>query len=71
MKREWNYDMESCPLDKKVRLLSANDCFLLPQMEYVGTITFNGVYKTRGECYEGDPDYFYRSAIVAWREYDK
>lgn len=36
----WNYDMESCPLDKKVRPL--------PQREYVGTITFNGRIKKRG-----------------------
>jgi len=66
---KWNYDMESCPLDTKVRLLSSNDCLLLPQKEYVGTITFNGRYRERGECHEGDPEYFYRSAIVAWKEY--
>ena len=39
---DWNYDMESCPLDTKVYLLSSDDCFLLPQREYVGTITHNG-----------------------------
>lgn len=38
MKTKWNYDMDSCPLDTKVYLLSSNDCPLLPQMEYVGTI---------------------------------
>lgn len=48
----WNYDMESCPLDTKVRLLSSEDCPLLPQMEYVGTITFNGRFKTRGEIFK-------------------
>ena len=64
---DWNYDMESCPLDTKVHLLSSDDCFLLPQREYVGTITHNGRFKTRGECYSGDSDYFYRSAIVAWK----
>lgn len=66
---DWDYDMESCPLDTKVRLLSSDDCLLLPQREYIGTITFNGRFKTRGECYGGDPNYFYRSAIVAWKEY--
>lgn len=66
---DWNYDMESCPLDTKVYLLSANDCPILPQVEYVGTITFNGRFKTRGECYKGDKDYFYRSKIIAWKEY--
>ena len=69
MKTKWNYDMDSCPLDTKVYLLSSTDCPLLPQMEYVGTITFNGRFKTNGKCYRGDFDYFYRSAIVAWREY--
>ena len=68
---KWNYDMESCPLDTKVRLLSSDDCLLLPQKEYVGTIAFNGRYRERGECYDGDPEYFYRSAIVAWKEYEE
>ena len=67
----WNYDMDSCPLDTKVYLLSSNDCFLLPQREYVGTITHNGKFKTRGECYSGNPDYFYRSAIVAWKPFEQ
>ena len=67
---DWNYDMESCPLDTKVHLLSSDDCFLLPQREYVGTITHNGRFKTRGECYSGDPDYFYRSSIVAWKPFE-
>lgn len=67
---DWNYDMESCPLDTKVRLLSGDDCFLLPQQEYVGTITFNGRFKTRGKCYEGDADYFYRSKMIAWKPYN-
>ena len=68
---DWNYDMESCPLDAKVHLLSSDDCFLLPQREYVGTITHNGRFKTRGECYSDDPDYFYRSAIVAWKPFEQ
>ena len=67
---DWNYDMKSCPLDTKVHLLSSDDCFLLPQREYVGTITHNGRFKTRGKCYNGDPDYFYRSAIVAWKPFE-
>lgn len=67
--KDWNYDMYSCPLDTKVHLLSADDFLLLPKMEYIGTLTFNGNFITRGELYKGDPDLFYRSAIVAWREY--
>lgn len=68
---DWNYDIDSCPLDTKVRLLSADNCFLLPQMEFVGTLTDNGRFITRGKCYEGDPDYFYRSAIVEWKPYEE
>lgn len=34
-----------------------------------GTITFNERFKTVEKCYKGDLNYFYRSAIVAWREY--
>lgn len=64
---DWNYDMESCPLDTKVCLLSGGGNPLLPQQNFVGTITHNGRFKTRGKCYAGDPDYFYRSAIVAWK----
>lgn len=65
---DWNYDMDSCPLDTKVCLLSGDGNLLLPQQEFIGTITDNGRFRTRGECYSGDPDYFYRSAIVAWKE---
>ena len=65
---DWNYDMDSCPLDTKVCLLSGDGNILLPQQEFIGTITDNGRFRTRGECYSGDPDYFYRSAIVAWKE---
>ena len=63
----WNYDMESCPLDTKVCLLSADDNPLLPQQDFVGTITHNEQFKTRGKCYAGDSNYFYRNAIVAWK----
>lgn len=63
----WNYDMNKCPLDTKVRLLSRNDGLILPQMEFVGTITCNGVYITKGYCYEGNEDYFARCALVAWK----
>lgn len=66
---DWNYDMENCPLDTKVCLLAANDFPILPQREYVGTITLNGIFKTRGECYKGDKDSFYLSKIIAWKEY--
>ena len=67
-KMGWNYNLEEAPLDTPIELLSSNDCFLLPQMKYVGTITNNGRGdRVRGNCIEGDPDYFYRSAMIAWR----
>lgn len=59
----WNYDMDSCPLDTEVRLLSEAGNPLLPQHAFIGTITHNG----RGICRAGDPDYFYRSKLVAWQ----
>ena len=69
--REWNYDIGSVPHDIPVELLSSDDCFLLPQRKYVGTIIRckrEGVtFDALGECIEGDPDYFFRSQMVAWR----
>ena len=64
---KWNYDMNLCPLNTKVKLLSSDDCLLLPRREYLGEIINNGRYLTRGKLYSGDPEYFYRSAIVAWK----
>ena len=64
---KWNYDMNLCPLNTKVKLLSSDDCLLLPRREYIGEIINNGRYLTRGKLYSGDPEYFYRSAIVAWK----
>ena len=71
MEKGWNYDMESCPLDTEVRLLSSDGCPLLPQREYVGTVTHNGKSMVNGECHRGDPECFYRSAIVAWKGLEK
>lgn len=67
---DWNYDMDSCPLDTKVFLLSANDNLLLPQREFVGTLMCKGHSVTIGKCFSGDPEYFYRSKIVAWKKYN-
>lgn len=71
MGKGWNYNMESCPLDTEVRLLSSDGCLLLPQREYIGTVTYNGKSMVNGECYRGDPEFFYRSAIVAWKGMEK
>lgn len=63
----WNNNIEACPLNTRVCLLSAGNSFLFPQQEFIGTLTFNGKFITRGECYNGNPDYFYRSKIIAWK----
>lgn len=34
----WNYDMDTCPLNTKVRLLSGDGSLFLPQREYIGEI---------------------------------
>ena len=68
---EWNYNMEKCPPNKKVFLLSDADFPILPQSIYVGTIIDNGRFRTRGKCFMGDPDYFYRSKIVAWCPFNR
>lgn len=67
---DWNYDMDSCPLDTKVFLLSASDNLLLPQREFVGTLTCKGHSVRRCKCFSGCPEYFYRSKIVAWKKYN-
>jgi len=68
LNNSWNYNLEEAPLDTPIELLSSNDCFLLPQMKYIGTIISNGRGdRVRGNCIEGDPDYFYRSDLIAWR----
>lgn len=65
---EWNYNLNEAPIDTPIQLLSADDCLLLPQKIFIGTITYNHKGElTRGECLVGEPDYFYRSEIVAWR----
>lgn len=51
----------------KGQITFEDDCLLLPQREYIGEIVDNGRFKTRGKLYSGDPDYFYRNAIVAWK----
>ena len=65
-KREsnWNYNMEECPLNIKLKLLSDT------QQIFIGTIIYNhdNTFRTRGECYGGDHECFYRSKIVAWKE---
>ena len=68
---DWNYDLNKCPKDPPVWLLSDDDFPVLPQNEYLGTIIDSKQgYLTKGECFYGDPDYFYISKIIAWREVD-
>lgn len=66
---EWNYNLNEAPIDMPIQLLSRNDSPILPQQEFVGTITYGHKNElTRGKCLVGNPDYFYRSAMVAWKE---
>ena len=37
---------------------------------WIGTFTLNGQIVTKGRCISGDPYYFYKSKIVAWKKYD-
>ena len=39
---EWNYNMDACPLDTRVELLSENE-----RNTFEGTITYNGKYGVR------------------------
>ena len=35
---------------------------------YVATLTMANGKKCRGECIKGDPEYFYRNALITWAE---
>lgn len=70
MTRVWRRDINNCPLNKRVHFLC--DYYGTGTLlEFVGTLTTNPYNGTinRGECLEGNPDIFYRSAIVYWAEY--
>ena len=60
---EWNYDMDACPLETRVKLLSENK-----RNTFEGTITYNGKYRVRGYLFCGDCDAFYKLGIIAWKE---
>ena len=70
MNKIWRKDIENCPINKRIHFLcdysgSGN------LHEIVGTLainSYNGTV-TRGLCLEGDPEIFYRSAIIAWATY--
>ena len=57
---------QMAPIDEKILLIDEY------HRQYIGTITFDssGV-RVRGECYSGDPDSFYRNAIVNWAYLDE
>lgn len=69
MTKVWRKDVQNCPLNKRVHFLcdlSGGNLY-----EIIGTLTTNPYNGTiiRGECIEGDPDIFYRSAIIMWAYY--
>ena len=58
-------NFENAPLNTPIYLISRSHHL------YIGTITIaNGIYY-RGECLKGDPDSFYREAIVDWAYLEK
>jgi len=63
MKDSWE-PMSTCPLNEPVLLLC--DLMMFNQ-EIVGTIDLYKGTRIRGECIKGDPEYFYRSAIIGWK----
>ena len=60
---KWNYNMNSCPIDTRVKLLSENK-----RNTFEGTITYNGKYRVRGYLFCGDCDVFNKLGIIAWKE---
>ena len=70
MTKVWRNDIQNCPLNKRVHFLcdySGNGTL----HEIIGTLTTNPYNGTinRGLCLEGDPEIFYRSAIIMWACY--
>ena len=70
MNKVWRRDIENCPINKRIHFL-CDYSGTGTLHEIVGTLTINNYTGTisRGLCLEGDPEIFYRSAIVAWATY--
>ena len=71
MTKVWRNDIQNCPLNKRVHFLCDYSGNGMTLHEIVGTLTTNPYDGTinRGLCLEGDPDIFYRSAIIMWACY--
>lgn len=61
---KWNYNMNSCPIDTRVKLLSENKRSIF---EGTITISHDGKDSVKGEVFIGDGDYFYKLELIAWR----
>lgn len=66
----WNYNMNECPLDTPICLLS-EDGFLFPQQQFIGILRKKNNQLCKGECIKGNAKYFYISKLVAWGEMAK
>lgn len=55
-----NNRLINIPINEKVYLIDEFHNF------YIGTVTKRDNELYKGECYQGDPDAFYRNAIVDW-----
>lgn len=62
----FNTNITKCPLNTPVILLGE---YMMFDYIFKGTLTANPYDGsiTRGDCLDGDPDIFYRSAIKGWK----
>lgn len=60
LKEKTRMAFETCPLDTPVWLIDHQHRL------YIGTIVEKDGKMCRGECIEGDPEYFYRNELIAW-----
>ena len=72
MTKVWRRDIQNCPINKRVHFLCDLNGNGNTLYEIIGTLAinpYNGIV-TRGQCLEGDPDIFYKSAVVMWACYN-
>lgn len=65
--KKYHYNICQCPINKEVYFLCRYGNAVY---EIIGTLTTDSHNGTiiRGKCINGDPEIFYRSALIAWTE---
>lgn len=53
-------NFETAPVDEPIYIIDHQHKL------YKATLVMTNGKKCRGECIEGDPEYFYRNALIAW-----